>query len=244
MKNLLLMMTFFTRLPVRYNYEYDEKDLIKGIKLFPIIGLIIGVLIYAPTLLSSYVHKPILVIAVWIIYIWLTGGLHIDGLADTFDGVFSNRDRDRMLEIMKDSRIGTFGVLGIIILIISNIGLSYYIDYKVFILVPIIGRSSALLSASISEYARKEGGMGTAFIENCGVKEAGIAITFSFIMASAILAVNALLSILITYIIVIMLTNYIKGKLGGMTGDTMGFIIELSQTFFILFVYLLRGMII
>ena len=244
MKSLLLMMTFFTRLPVRYNYAYDEKDLIKGIKLFPIIGLIIGMLIYIPTLLNSYIHKPILVIAVWIIYIWLTGGLHIDGLADTFDGVFSNRDRDRMLEIMKDSRIGTFGVLGIIILIIVNISLSYYIDYKAFILVPIIGRSSALLSASISKYARKEGGMGTAFIENCGAKEAAMAVSFSFIMAYAILNINTLLSILITYIIVIMLTNYMKGKLGGMTGDTMGFIIELSQTFFILLVYLLRGMII
>lgn len=244
MKSLLLMITFFTRLPVRYNYEYDDKDLIKGIKLFPVIGLIIGILIYIPTLLSSYIHKPILVIAIWIIYIWITGGLHIDGLADTFDGVFSNRDRNRMLEIMKDSRIGTFGVLGIIILIIVNIVLSNYVDYRVFILVPIIGRSSALLSASISEYARREGGMGAAFIENCDVKEAAIGITFSFIVASAILAVNTLLSILITYIIVIMLTNYIKGKLGGMTGDTMGFIIELSQTFFILFAYLLRGMII
>ncbi len=244
MKSLLLMITFFTRLPVKYNYEYDEKDLIKGIKLFPIIGLIIGMLVFIPTLLSSYIDKPVLVIIVWITYIWLTGGLHIDGLADTFDGVFSNRDRDRMLEIMKDSRIGTFGVLVIIILIISNLVLSYYIDYKLFILIPIVGRSSALLSASISKYARKEGGMGTGFIENCGVKESALAIVFTVITAYALVSINTLLALLVTYIVVVLLTNYIKGKLGGMTGDTMGAVIELSQTFFILIVYLLRGMIV
>jgi len=243
MKSLLLMITFFTRLPVKYNYEYDEKDLIKGIKLFPIIGLIIGTLIYIPTLLSSYIDKSILVIIVWITYIWLTGGLHIDGLADTFDGIFSNRDRDRMLEIMKDSRIGTFGVLVIIVLIISNLVLSYYIDYKFFILVPIVGRSSALLSASISKYARKEGGMGSGFIENCGIKEPILAIVFTMIIAYALVSMNTLLALFITYVIVVLFTSYIKEKLGGMTGDTIGAVIELSQTTFILIVYLLRGMI-
>lgn len=239
MKSLLLMMTFFTRLPLKYNYEYDERDLIKGIILFPIIGLIIGLLLYIPTLFKDYIHKPVLIVAIWIVYIWLTGGLHIDGLADTLDGIFSNRDREKILDIMKDSRIGTFGVLGIVLFIIFNLVLSYYIDYRLFILIPVVGRSSALLSASISKYARKEGGMGEAFIENCFLKEASIGIAFSFLIAFILLRVKAILAMVITFIAVILITNSIRRKLEGITGDIMGCVIEISQTLLILSMYLI-----
>lgn len=239
MKILRLMITFFTRIPVSYPYDYDEKDFIKGIKLLPIIGLIIGILLYAPTLLEGYIHRPILILFIWTIYLFVTGGLHIDGLADTFDGIFSYRKREEMLKIMKDSRIGAFGVLSIIWLLILNLSLSYYIENKFLIIVPIVGRASALLAASISKYAREEGGMGGGFVNNCGVKEGLIGIISSFAIGLIISNTLMALPIFLTFIIVIILTKYMGSRLGGMTGDTIGAIIEISQTMFMFFCYLM-----
>lgn len=243
MKSLLLMITFFTRFPVSYPYDYDERDFIKGIKFLPIIGLIIGIFMYAPTLIEGYIHRPILIVFIWAIYLIITGGLHIDGLADTFDGIFSYRNREDMLKIMKDSRIGAFGVISILWLLLLNLSLSFYIPNKFLILAPIVGRSSALFSASISAYARKEGGMGGAFIESCGIKEGLIGIVFSLIVGFIIGEVYIAIALLATFTMVVVLTKNISKKLGGMTGDTIGAVIEISQTLFMLFSYVVQRII-
>ncbi len=241
MKSLLLMIVFFTRIPIKYKYEYREEDLRKGIDYFPLIGVLIGIIIWLPTLMKDFLDKPIIILISWLLYIWVTGGLHIDGLADTFDGIFSNRDKDRMLEIMKDSRIGTFGVLGIIFVILSNLAISSYLDYRVLILVPIVGRTAALVSASISSYARSNSGMGTTFIDNCKLNEALIGIIFTFIVSTIIFTYKVAIVTVVTFFFILMITKYIKDKIGGMTGDTIGFVIEISQTIFIFLVYLSKG---
>lgn len=238
MRSLLLMIVFLTRIPIKYPYEYKEEDFVKGIKLLPIVGMIIGLVMYIPTMLDKYIDKPIIILLVWLTYIWITGGLHLDGLTDTFDGIFSNRDRERMLEIMKDSRIGTFGVIGLLFVLFCNIVVSYYLGYKVFILVPIIGRSAALISCSISRYARNEDGMGTIFIENCGLKEVIFALISTFLVSYILFDIKVLIVIFITYLLVVLTTKYIKTKIGGMTGDTIGFVIEVSQSIFIIAFYL------
>lgn len=240
MKSLLLMITFFTRIPVSYPYDYDEKDFIKGIKLLPIIGLIIGIFLYIPiSLLEDYFHRPILIVFIWAIYLIITGGLHIDGLADTFDGIFSYRSREEMLNIMKDSRIGTFGVISIIWLLLLNLSLSYYIKNIFLLILPIVGRSSALLGASISKYARPEGGMGGGFIESCRTKEGLTGIILSLALGFIFGGIPAIVPISLTFVAVIILTKNISKKLGGMTGDTIGLVIEVSQTLFMLFCYIL-----
>ncbi|GAB6189797.1 adenosylcobinamide-GDP ribazoletransferase [Marinitoga arctica] len=235
MRGLILLITFFTRIPIKYHFDFNEKDFIKGFYFLPLLGTFIGALMY----LFSYTgfDKPIVILMSWILYIWITGGLHIDGVADTFDGIFSNRNRENMLKIMKDSRIGTFGTLGIIIILFSDFLLSYYIDYDYLILIPAIGRSSAILAAAISPYARKENGMGNAFIDNSSLKMFFI----SFLLISPILIfynVFVLISIILTYISILFITYRIKNIIGGMTGDTIGMIIELSQTLFLLFIYI------
>ena len=238
MKSLLLMIVFITRIPIKYPYEYKDEDFIKGVKLIPVIGLIVGLAIFIPTLFRDYLDKPIIIILVWFTYIWITGGLHIDGLTDTFDGIFSNRDKERILEIMKDSRIGTFGVIGLLFILLSNITLSYYIDYKILILVPVVGRTSSIIACSLSKYARSEMGMGTIIVENCKKKEVIFAVTFTLLVFIILkLKLLMIIPILFTQILVVLLTKYIKGKIGGMTGDTIGFTIEVSQTIYLFFTY-------
>ncbi len=238
MKGILLMLTFLTRIPVKLSFEFKREDFIRGIIYVPFIGFIIGAMLWAIAQLGSFMDKPVVILLIWTAYIWITGGLHIDGLADTVDGIFSNRSRDRVLEIMKDSRIGAFGVLSIIIIYAFNFVIGIYIDYKYFLLIPIIGRSCALLACSLSDYGRKEG-LGKDFIENCGKKEGIVAFVFSSVVAVLIGGYIPLLTVLLLIPITVILTRYIREKIGGMTGDTIGFMIEITQAVFIFVLYLM-----
>ncbi|KLO22303.1 cobalamin synthase [Marinitoga sp. 1197] len=241
MKSIILIITFFTRIPIKYNFEFNEKDFAKGILFLPLLGLFIGFFMYVFSIFEPYLDKSIIILMIWIFYIWITGGLHIDGVADSFDGIFSNRSKERILEIMRDSRIGTFGVLGLFMVFAPALLLSYYLDYKFLILTPAIGRISAILAASFSEYARKEQGIGNVFIDNCGLKEALFSMILILIISIVIFNKYILIPIILSFLMVILITKYIKSKIGGMTGDTIGLIIESSQSIFLFLLYIFRG---
>ncbi|MBS4538563.1 adenosylcobinamide-GDP ribazoletransferase [Clostridium sp. D2Q-11] len=240
MKGIMLLLTFFTRIPIRKVYSFDEEEFIKGIKFMPLIGLVIGGFLLIAVYLEEYIHRPILSILIWIMYICLTGALHIDGLSDTIDGIFSNRNKERMLEIMKDSRIGAFGVISIVTLLALNISLTVYIPLKYLFIMPVVGRSFGIISCSISKYARSEG-MGKLFIENCGAKEGIIAIIFLIVFGIPLYSAKFILPIGLCFIATMYFTRFFKRVLGGMTGDTIGFIIEITQSIFLIIIYLLRG---
>lgn len=239
MRSFLLMITFLTRIPFKYPYKYDEKDFIKGINLMPMIGLLIGIILWVISFSVYYLDTFVTGLIIWTLYIWITGALHLDGLADTIDGVFSNRSRERMLEIMKDSRIGVFGVISIFLLLSFNIVLTNYIDYMILIIVPVVGRSCALLACSLSEYARDEG-IGKGFVENSGLKEGIIALLY-LIITGVIVNYRLLLPITTTILVTLYLTRYFKKQIGGITGDIIGFFIEITQVIFIFTTYILRG---
>ena len=112
-----------TRIPIKADVGFDE-EFHKSIVYFPLVGLIIGAISFIIGSLSSIIFDTfltsILIVACEVI---LTGGLHIDGLGDTFDAIYSNRDKERMLEIMKDSRLGTNSLLAILFLVLIKVGL-------------------------------------------------------------------------------------------------------------------------
>lgn len=114
MKTLILLIQFFTRIPLPVQINMDEINLKKGSALLPFVGVIIGAwnwLIF--TLVALLMPLPVAIIAGLFAEIIITGGFHVDALADTADGLFSSRKRERMLEIMKDSRVGANGVIAI-----------------------------------------------------------------------------------------------------------------------------------
>lgn len=114
MKTLILLIQFFTRIPLPIQINMDEINLKKGSALLPFVGVIIGAwnwLIF--TLVALVMPLPVAIIAGLFAEVIITGGFHVDALADTADGLFSSRKRERMLEIMKDSRVGANGVIAI-----------------------------------------------------------------------------------------------------------------------------------
>lgn len=237
------MLSFFTRLPVPY-VEYEEKRYIKGIKTIPFVGVVLGLILYIVSFLGRWLDPQVTALVLLMTYIFITGGLHLDGLADTCDGVFSGRDREKMLEIMKDSRIGSFGVLSMLFFF-SFYGVMYqFLPREALLILPVVGKSAPLISAALADYARPSG-MGQLLVDNIKGREVVIAVGLPFLMAMALPLAHSsvnmalLVGCALGELSVVLLTAWLKKKLGGITGDTHGMVCEVSQMVFAFGVYLI-----
>lgn len=237
------MVLFLTRIPVPYKVDYSEESLEKGIKYLPLVGLVIGLILYGFSEILTVIglDRGITVALVWVLYIVLTGGLHIDGLADTFDGHFSNRDRDRVLEIMRDSQVGSFGVLGILIILGLALLCSYYLDNTYFLLYPVVGRAVALSICYRSSYARASG-MGKVFVEKCKLVDVFMGMTFLFLLILYLHGWRDVIALVATILMLGASIAKISRVIGGITGDSIGFAIELSQMLYLLLGYLVLNL--
>lgn len=242
LKRFVIMIQFFTSIPIPVNVDCDEKDYGKGLVFAPLVGLILGALLFA---LNSVLRLllPIRVVAAFLIagYIILTGGLHLDGLGDTFDGLFSNRSKEKILEIMRDSRVGTNAVLALICLVLLNYTMLMELDTmpKALLLFPVAGRIGSLMGAGISVYARKNEGLGKSFIDYCGKKEMFLGAIISFIIFGLVAGLKGLLMAFILMLTACIITKIFTIRLGGATGDILGAVCELNQTVFLLLVCIL-----
>jgi adenosylcobinamide-GDP ribazoletransferase len=233
-KAFLLQLQFLTRIPLPFKLDFNEKEFARGIIFAPVIGLIIGLVsggIYYLFYLITGKSLPAIIFAV-IAEILITGGLHLDGLADTFDGVFSNRSRERILEIMKDSRIGTTGALALIMLIICKIGILLSIDASLlvpcFIIMPVISRMNIVWACGIFPNARKDG-MANSLTDNTGIKDIIIATVLAGAISVIFLKFKVMIVLPASVLIGIIFLLYIKKKIGGITGDIIGALIELTE---------------
>lgn len=277
MTPFFIALQFLTRLKIVNQTEWSVEDFGKSVVAFPYVGLIIGLilaLLYG--ILSPFIPLVPLMLILVIAEFLITGGLHADGLMDTSDGLFSGRERDRKLEIMKDSRIGSFGVVAFVFVTLLKWQLLTAIPTAEFIpmaliMMPLMSRWSLVLSIRSYPYAREQG-MGAAFA-NLAPKHVITYNTLStFFMPIVILLIGVILytllygvysiffiadvgyvvglgvlvyatlgifqinivSMIITYIINRILNHYIFKQLGGTTGDTYGFVVEVTEVLLLL----------
>lgn len=236
MKSLILMLQFLTKLPIYININAEKKDFSRGIIWFPLVGLIIGILLVGVYYVSQLVFSSLLVSVIVVVFeIFLTGGLHLDGLADSFDGLYSYREKDRMLEIMKDSRIGANGVLILIINIVLKIVLINEIDlqniYFALILMPVISRFTVVLLSRFSKYAR-ENGMGGFFIGEVSNFQFLVAMLLTVLVT--LIHVKSILLIVLVVITTFIFRAHVYSKIGGITGDILGAWVELSEMIYLI----------
>lgn len=237
MKRLILMIQFLTRIPINTNLDVDTEDFTKGIVYFPVVGLIIGLILIVALKLSQFIFSSIMPIAIILVVaeIIATGGLHLDGLADTFDGVYSNRSKERVLEIMKDSRIGSNGVLALIILILLKTALITELDSEhliyAILLMPVFSRGMIPLICYKAIYPRKEG-MGNMFIGKVNLSQVIIAISIVAICSAIYLKSIIALPFMMAY--VLLYRKHITGIIDGITGDILGASIEIGEIIFLI----------
>ena len=168
MTPFFIALQFLTRLKLVNQTEWSVEDFGKSVVAFPYVGLIIGlILAILYGVLSPFIPIMPLMLIIVVAEFLITGGLHADGLMDTSDGLFSGRERERKLEIMKDSRIGSFGVVAFVFVTLLKWQLLAAIPTAEFIpmaliMMPLMSRWSMVFSIRSYPYAREQG-MGAAF---------------------------------------------------------------------------------
>lgn len=228
-KGFIILLQFMTRIPVPVKVEYDEEKLGKAIKFFPLVGLIIGFFLFTVNFFAGKVTDNRQIIAVIIIMaeILVTGLIHIDGLADTADGLFSYADKERILEIMKDSRIGTNGTVALILYFLVKAVFLTAVKPEYILLYPIISRMATSINAGLGEYARKKG-MSNGIIEKNGKMDAVISILITAVLSFVILGLKGLIVLSLAILFILFFMENVKRKIGGITGDTMGASLEFT----------------
>lgn len=248
MKRFLLLLSFMTRIPIK-EVEYNREELGKSMIFFPLVGVIIGIFLIFTYRIFLMLTSNFLITSIFIVLveILLTGALHLDGLADTFDGIYSYRDKDKILEIMKDSRIGTNGVIALLVTLCLKISciyflISYGLNY-ILVIYPIIGRLASLSSCVFSPYAKKDG-MGKCFVDYTNKKSLLIAFLYSLIfffsvIRESVFEIAIFISLALPLVILIFsffFSKKMERTIGGITGDTLGALLELSETLYLILV--------
>lgn len=234
---IVLLIQFMTRIYVPLKVEYSEEKLAKGIKYFPLIGYFIGLIIFViVNILNKYVdNKYIISLLIILLELKLVGLIHVDGLADSFDGLFSYRDKDKILEIMKDSRVGTNGVVILIFYYLAKLILIAEIishgDMRCLIVYPIIARMSTSVNAGFGVYARDKG-MSTGIIGMNKAKDGIFSMILTLILTILVYYNSGMLkgiAMLMTGILFIFyFRQVVYKKIDGITGDTMGASLEMT----------------
>lgn len=240
MKSFILMLTFLTRIPFPVRFEFNNDDFAKGLLFLPFIGLIIGLPMYLFTLYIDITAPFVMSFLLMLIYLGMTGGLHLDGLADYFDGMFSGRRRERILEIMKDSATGSFGVVGLCLYFLGMFVGLMEVTPMVVLLMPFIARVIGLSFCAFGGYPR-EAGMGQALVDYGkwyhGVIALGVLILVLFFAGNTYLIAGGV-TIIFMGLFFIRTTQVI----GGITGDVIGAAIELSQVLWLLCFAVIGGL--
>ena len=238
-------LQFLTRISIVKQSVWTEESFGKSVKYFPAVGAVLG-LVYAIiaeiiNLLNSGVFPMLTAAIILISMTILTGGIHCDGFMDTMDGLFSGRDRDKMLEIMKDSRVGAFGVVSFTMLsILDFAALSELSSTSSLMLIaaiysaPIIGRMMMVVIIGNFSYARPEG-MGKAFAEYTTQSTVALATIETLILLLPLIFLSSMtikplsISMVATLIFTMYFGKFATKKIGGVTGDIYGAVEIVSE---------------
>lgn len=255
MKRFIGILQFFTRIPIRVNIGFDE-EFHKTMYYFPLVGFVLGILYFIIGLVSSFLFDSYITsVNILISTVILTGGLHLDGVGDTFDGIYSYRDKEKILEIMKDSRLGTNAMLSVLFLMLMKLGLIYSIvqsgQLYNLICMPVFARMAIVIACYKSVTPRKNG-MGNVFIGKPSLKMILTGIVYTviliIIMGITLFNLNSLDLIKVIAFIPIMIilsrcfVRYIYSKIDGITGDILGCISELMEVMYLIYIYLIFGL--
>lgn len=237
MKPFFAALSFLTILRVPHTWCGDERDIARSLTWFAPVGLLIGGLMAGLDLLlcsllpGTLLPSALLVIAM----IAISGGLHLDGVADSADAFMSSRGRERMLEIMKDSRVGPMGALTIAALLLVKFAAlaSLPMDWRlpVIVLMPLAGRMALVVKTVSLPYARSTGGLASLTHQASQPWQGMLAWALLATVGLVLLGWSGLWIAAACLLVTGLFGRYCHGKIGGLTGDTLGAACELVELF-------------
>jgi adenosylcobinamide-GDP ribazoletransferase len=233
MKRLLAAVQFLTILPLPRGLCPDERALGGSLPFFPVVGLGIGAAIALMDWGLGFLF-PVGVTSVLavILLIAASGGLHLDGLADTADGFFSSRPRERILDIMRDSRTGPMGVAAIVCVVALKIALIAAVAAPgrawVLLMTPIAGRCALLIQMALLPSLRPNG-LARVFHRNISLGHALWALIFLIATGGLAGGIPGFVAGGVSFLFALIFTAYVRRRIGGLTGDTLGAACEWAE---------------
>ena len=239
--SFLTAIAFLTTLRVPRRIGIGSGDMSRAASLFPAVGIIIGLILAGAywILIRILPAEPVSAIII-VLGVVLSGGAHLEGLADTCDGIGGHKDTEARLRVMHDSRSGAFGIIGIVcLLLVKYAALSTIPDSLVIaalLIMPVISRWTMVYTIFAHPYARPAG-LGRTIKEGLGRGKFAIATVTT---VAAVIGLTAWIGIPLFYLagplvmlgvwlVALAMSAYLKGKLSGLTGDTYGAINEVAE---------------
>ena len=229
----LAALQLLTCLPFPDRLRTEPRHLAASTGWFGAVGLIVGLLLAGfDASLAALFASPLRDALVVVAAVALSGALHLDGLMDTCDGLFSATEPARRLEIMRDSHVGTFGVVagGLVLLgkLAALASLNGVPRWAAIVVMATLGRWAMSLAIVLFPSARKEG-LGSLVKSGARPLDLGLASLFAIVVAYAGLGVAGLAAVPIVGLIVVLMARQILRRLPGLTGDTYGALGEVAE---------------
>ena len=251
MRKILLAFQFLTIVPVRDMGEVPEQEMGGVTAYFPLVGLIEGVFLSVLGWLFLKIFPGDLTSGLLLFtMVVLNGGLHLDGLSDTFDAIASRGDTARKLAIMKESTVGPAGVISIVLVILLQYLLlnalfaysSTSVYYTGLVLMPVLARCT-MVWAIFHGRSAGQSGLGRMFIEHTGLKELVVATVFTLVVCIftigiisnySLLAFHLMFVLPVLYFFSVSAVWFFNKHFGGMTGDSFGSVYEIAILLFLI----------
>jgi adenosylcobinamide-GDP ribazoletransferase len=238
LRGLRLAMQFLTRVPVRGVSDFSPLDLARSAAWFPFVGLVVGAIVGLVVFALDHRSAGLAGIVGVLAWVWLTGALHLDGLADLCDALgASHRDAERFFAVLRDPHLGVFGVVSIVLVLMLKAASLAMLATNALWAVPLIlawGRLGTLAWGRWLKPLRS--GHGEQFAWQ-------ISIGWIVLWTLALLAASAVVAPVLCAapLVIAAWGAWLKARLGGMTGDCLGAGVEVTETALLLLVALTSG---
>lgn len=233
MTSIIAAFQFLTIFPTIINRMFTSQEMGRAVAWFPLVGIALGFLLYGVNYLAQ-IFFPISVSATITLFAWIifTRAFHLDGFMDTCDGLFGGFTPERRLEIMKDSRMGAFGTIGgILVLLTKYTALHSSVNlFAALILATTLGRFASPIAIYFFPYVR-ENGLGFEMKQQVTLKEIVIASLITGITCLFISSPLSFLLMLASVVISVLLSLYVMRLISGLTGDIYGTITTVVEMF-------------
>lgn len=233
-KPFWIALQFLTRLPTPRLPSIPPPEMARAVLWFPVVGLLIGLVLWLVAALfagSGSLPGAAVVLIAWVL---LTGGLHLDGLADTVDGAVGGQgDRERTLAIMKDPYIGPMGTTAIVTVLTVKFAALTQLADGALLLVPFIARTLIVALFATTPYVRS-GGLGEAMATGLPSRPARYVLVGAVLLAVLLSGLAGLWAVLVAAVWLFLFRAWVVSRLGGTTGDTTGAMVEVGEALLLL----------
>ncbi len=246
MRLYLITLQFLTIIPLSFNTRCEKDDLGRSTAVFPLAGLTIGALLVALNgLIAPWLARPLTDALLITALAAVTGGLHLDGLADVCDGLAARGGRERFLAVMKDSHVGAVGAVGLVLGLLLKwqalLAVPVGQKWQALLLFLVLARFGQVQTIVFARNARLDG-LGLAMISGAGTVQLLVAWLLTLAASWLLLGTGGLIVLFAVLIFTWLLKTWFQRRLGGITGDVIGCINELNEILALIVISALPGL--